>query len=648
MKVATILDQVDLGDLALPEFQRGYVWNREQVRRLMHALYRKHPVGSLLVWVTRTESAHVRGDGKLPHGTVDLLLDGQQRITTLYGIIRGTPPPFFDGNRDAFTGLHFHLDDETFEFYASTRMQGNPRWVSVTEVVQIGAGKAAERLYESPDLRPYFPTYINRLSAIEAIKEIDLHRQEITGEDKTVDIVVEIFNDVNSAGTKLSKGDLALAKICAAWPEARDELRQRLAKWRKAGFDFSMDWLLRNITTVLTGEAMFSALKDVDTPTFASGLEEAERNIDYLLNLISARLGLDHDRVLGGRYAFPVMNRYLHQNGGKLGDHIERDKLLYWYVHSFLWGRYAGSTETVMNQDLHAIETNEGALDGLIEQLRKNRGNLEIHPTDFAGSSLGARFYPLLYLLTRTWGAQDWGSGIELSKHMLGKFSSLQLHHIFPKALLYKESYSKAEVNAVANFAFLTMDTNLSIGKRLPELYLDEIATKHPGALESQWIPMDRNLWKMASYRDFLAARRELLAQAANEFLNSLLHGNVPEQEQPAEVAVTIVDVIPTIAVQDEEEQVLECIEWISKQGLPEPELLYELVDEGTGNPLAVFDMAWPRGLQEGYSQPVALLIDEPHEMEEIANDAGYRFFRSTHDFKAYVLREVLVQAGAA
>ena len=74
MKIGTILDQIDLGAMALPEFQRGYVWNREQVRGLMHSLYRKHPVGSLLVWVTKTDTAHARGPGELSPGTVELLL----------------------------------------------------------------------------------------------------------------------------------------------------------------------------------------------------------------------------------------------------------------------------------------------------------------------------------------------------------------------------------------------------------------------------------------------------------------------------------------------------------------------------------------------------------------------------------------------
>jgi very-short-patch-repair endonuclease len=247
----TILDQIDLGAIALPEFQRGYVWNREQVRGLMWSLYKKHPVGGLLVWATKTESAPARGDGPLAPGSVKLLLDGQQRITTLYGIIRGKPPRFFDGNADTFTGLYFHLEDETFEFYAPLRMKDNPLWVDVTALMQAGIGPFTQRLLAAPDLLPRLNTYINRLSAVVTIKDVDLHIEEVSGEDKTVDVVVDIFNRVNSGGTKLSKGDLALAKVCAEWPQARDAMKQRLAKWKAAGFDFRLEWLLRVINAIV-------------------------------------------------------------------------------------------------------------------------------------------------------------------------------------------------------------------------------------------------------------------------------------------------------------------------------------------------------------------------------------------------------------
>ena len=647
MKIYTILDQIDLGSIALPEFQRGYVWNRDQVRQLLMSLYRSHPVGSLLVWATKSETAEARGDGKIASGSVKLLLDGQQRITTLYGIIRGKAPKFFDGNEQAFTGLYFHLDDEVFEFYLPMKMKDNPLWIDVTELMQIGAGEAINRIVISfPDLRENLSTYINRLNAIDNIKNIDLHIDEVTGEDKTVDVVVEIFNQVNSGGTKLSKGDLALAKICAEWPAARDEMKRRISKWKQAGFHFKLEWLLRNINTIITGESLFSALKDVDTVTFKDGLEKAEYAIDTLLNMIGSRLGLDHDRVLGSRYSIPLLSRYLMQQGGKLANYQEQGKMLYWYVHTFLWGRYAGSTESILNQDLAIIEQSEGSLDRLISQLRQNRGDLKLQANDFFGWSKGARFYPLLYMLTRVWKAQDWETGVELSSHLLGKLSTLQVHHIFPKALLYKKEYDyqRPEVNAIANFTFLTQSTNLQVSDRHPSEYLAEFAEKHPGTIESHWIPMDRELWKPERYLDFLAARRQLLADAANEFLDTLVEGSLPEPApvQPEAVSMTAATIPGGVTSEEEEVLLLDINQWVVDMGLPEGEFVFEVIDETTGQPMGVFDLAWPNGLQEGLSEPVALLIDEGKETEEVANRAGYRFFTDSDSFREYVKKKIL------
>ena len=167
---------------------------------------------------------------------------------------------------------------------------------------------------------------------------------------------------------------------------------------------------------------------------FQNGLKTTVQHIDRLLNLIGSRLGLDHDRVLGGRYALPLMSRYLTQRGGAISDPSERDRLLYWYVHSLLWGRYAGSTESVLNQDLGAIENIDGGLDRLTESLRRDRGDLRLHPVDFLGWSRGARFYPLLYMLTRAWGALDWETGVELKGHLLGNLSSLELQPHIPES----------------------------------------------------------------------------------------------------------------------------------------------------------------------------------------------------------------------
>ena len=630
MTIDTILSQIDIGSYALPEFQRGYVWNRDQVRKLMLSLYRGYPIGGLLVWVTSTDETITRGDGQLTPGSVNLILDGQQRITTLYGIIRGKPPEFFDGNSSTFTGLYFSLRDEIFEFYAQQKMAGNPEWINVTELMQKGVGNyIAEALAKDPQGNAFLLQQIDKLNKIDNIKNTDLHIQQVAGEDKTIDVVVEIFNNVNSGGTKLSKGDLALAKICGQWPEARSELKRVLEKYEKAGYRFQLEWLLRCVTVYLTSRPYFSDLGKVSISDFQKGLVETDHLIGICLDHISSRLGLDHDRVLGGRYAIPTMVGYLKRKGYKNLSGRDWDKLLYWYIHSFLWGRYAGSIESVMAQDLNELSSGSG-IDGLLRLLRQNRGDLTIRPEDFWGWSTGARFYPLLYLLTRVGHAKDFSTGLELTNAMLGKNSALEVHHIFPKDLLYKAHKSKSIVNSLANYAFLTKDTNLEISNRKPSEYIPSCMKKCPGAIESHWIPTEPRLWELENYEEFLRERRKLLAEGANRFLNSLYDGSM--------ASVQIVHYTDRHVEVDNSEEALiqEVMGWMQEHELNPGIENYNLVDE-SGETAAIIDLAWPDGIQAGLSTPVALLLNETEDVQQIVNHSGYRYFTDVQSLKKFV-----------
>lgn len=629
--------------MALPEFQRGYVWNRDQVKGLFDSLYRRHPVGSLLVWATESQTAVHRGDATLAAGTVKLLLDGQQRITSLYGVARGYPPKFFDGNKQAFTGLFFHLESETFSFYMPLKMQDDPLWVDVTGLMKLGSaglGNYVKNLADQPEYAVKVGDYIGRLSQIVSILDIDLHIEEVTGKEKTIDVVVDIFNRVNSGGTKLSKGDLALAKICAEWPEARDTMKQKIKEWKESGYNFNLDWLLRSINTVLTGEAKFQFLHNKTIDEIQDGLKRAINHIDKSLNLIDGRLGLDHDRVLFGRFAIPIMVRYLDKCNGHI-DERNRDKLLFWFVQVGMWGRYSGSVESFLDKDLEALESGNGSLEMLLEQLRLWHGGLKVEPGHFTGWSLGARFYPVLYMLTRMGEAKDWGLGVPLKSGMLGRMSRLEVHHIFPKAQLKKKNYTRAEINAVANFCFLTKDTNLEISDTLPEIYFEKVERDHPGALASQCIPMDKNLWKIENFRDFLEARKQLLAEEANKRLLELLHEEAHWLEGRVKEPLPKV-VYGSISSEKEEQELEELMQWMEDQNLFSGHYTYELSDEHTGEQLAVLDLAWPNGVQQGLSEPTAVLLNEPQETISLANKNGFRCFTSVAEFKNYVASEVL------
>ncbi len=644
MKISTILDHIDSGHMALPEFQRGYVWNRDQVRGLFDSLYRRHPVGGLLVWATEAKTAAHRGDGPVAAGIVKLLLDGQQRMTSLYGVIRGQPPKFFDGNAQAFSGLRFHLQTETFAFYQPVKMQDDPLWIDVTAFMKAGnagLGGVIAQLSADPAHVANVGVYIGRLGALLGVTEIDLHVEEVTGQDKTLDVVVDIFNRVNSGGTKLSKGDLALAKICAEWPEARGSMKVKLKEWTAAGYQFNLDWLLRSVNTVLTGEAKFSYLHDKGALDIQDGLKRASKHIDASLNFIAGRLGLDHDQVFFGRFGVPVMVRYMDKTKGVL-DAKERDKLLFWFAQAGMWGRFSGSTESFIDQDLAALEGPNGGLDTLLEQLRLWHGGLRVEAGHFTGWSLGARFYPVLYMLTRMGEARDWGTGLPLRASLLGKMSRLEVHHIFPKAQLYKLKHSKADVNALGNFCFLTKDTNLNISDRLPEEYFPEIEARHPGALASQWIPTDPALWKIERYLDFLEARKALLAAEANRRFEDLLHGDTRWLGMAAPVTEAETQTAGGITSEVEEAELEALNEWVDGQGLPRGLIGFDYADPVTGAQKALFDLAWPDGLQPGLSAPIAVLLNEGSEILALASKAGFRCFTSSADFRTYVETEIL------
>ncbi len=189
-------------------------------------------------------------------------------------------------------------------------------------------------------------------------------------------------------------------------------------------------------------------------------------------------------------------------------------------------GRYSGSTETKIRYDLVKLDGHSSGIKALISDVGELWGHPRVRPVDFDLWSLGARTYPILYWLTRMRGAQNFCDGIQRKDSLLGKDSHLNVHHIFPKAKLY-DNYNKSQVNAIGNFCssppyvsstLPSKDPGNSNGHHTCERISDDprgyfywTRDKFPDASESQWIPMDEELWKIENYPDFLIARRQLL-----------------------------------------------------------------------------------------------------------------------------------------
>ena len=176
---------------------------------------------------------------------------------------------------------------------------------------------------------------------------------------------------------------------------------------------------------------------------------------------------------------------------------------------------------------------------------------------------------------------------------------------------------------------------------------MPEVAEHWPGTLESQWVPTDPELWRAENYHQFLDERRLLLADAANQMLETLRSGLLPPAVEPVVVLRTVVvptasDAPDSIDSQDETTILEELNHFALEQGLAAGQMAYEVFDEDTDKLTGVLDLAWPDGLQAEYSQPVAVLIDEDDTVRLAANDAGFRVFTSSDGFRRYVEREIL------
>jgi Protein of unknown function DUF262 len=224
-KVDELLTDIGHGTLKLPEFQRGYVWTRDQVRTFVQSLYRGHPTGHLLIWHAYGP-VKARGTSAESPGTTLLLLDGQQRLTTLYALITGKPPPFYDGEH-LFFDLHFNVVDEEFSFYNKSLMDGNPVWISVHEFLRKGMNTYLDELYDLPEADQQVARQsLSKLNGLDKIHSYYYQIDDLKDPKLTLDEVVEIFNRVNSKGTPLSRADLAMAHICTYWPEDHTRLRR--------------------------------------------------------------------------------------------------------------------------------------------------------------------------------------------------------------------------------------------------------------------------------------------------------------------------------------------------------------------------------------------------------------------------------------
>ena len=539
MKISELLDGIQRQDLVLPEFQREYVWSLEQAKQLMVSLSRGYPVGGLLLWKTQNPP-ELKNIKELPEklGTVQVLLDGQQRLTTLHMLITGETPSYYteaEIENDP-RNLYVNLSDLDFQYYQPSRMKGDFYWQRVIDCfdtngefhpvqpIQIAQEKAEG---EGQDPMKLAQRLMDNLTQIRAIREVHIPEQTVPSKTN-LDDSIDIFDRVNSQGTKLTDAELALTHVTGKWPVARRKLKAKMKDCADLGFYFNLTFMTRALTTAVTNRALFETIHRRPREELENGWNNLVKILDYLLTILPQKAFINSTDDMNTSNALIPLVAYLSVNEGKFPNEKTICRASNWLYAALMWARYTGQTDQRLEADVQLSVRETEPWDALRANIVEQRGRIEVKESDFEGRGAQNPFYKATFILAKAHSAVDWFNGLPLGQTH-GDNYGLQNHHIFPQSYLYKNGWDsdnymhRQAVNEIANRAFLTATTNSQISDKPPEEYLPEIEEKYPGALSAQFVPLEPSLWRVASYYDFLAERRKIIVRKLNEFMDSLI-----------------------------------------------------------------------------------------------------------------------------
>jgi len=560
-----LLHYIEIGDIGLPDIQRPFVWSNAKVRDLFDSMYRGFPVGYLLFWENGSgEMAKQIGLGHKQHKVpARLIVDGQQRLTSLYAVFRGKKV-LDEDYRERQIEVAFRPRDGKFDV-ADAAIRKDPEWIpNISDI--WASGKPSYQMVKS------FLQQLEAKGPVSTEDEVhvahnldrlfDLQKYPFTALEiaPTVDEeqVADIFVRINSEGVRLNQADFILTLMSVFWDEGRAALERFCRMSRRAPdpggpaspFNHFIrpdpDQLLR--VGVAFGfnrgriKSVYQLLrgKDLETGEFSAERREAQFKVlqdaqaevlgltnwhQFLSCLIGAGFRsaemISSQNALLYAYAFYLIGR----NRFNLPEHRLQKLIGRWFFASSLTGRYTGSPETVMDGDLNRLKEvqDEESFAATLEEMMANvltndfwtvtlPANLESssarNPDLFAyvaaQNRLGA---PVLFSHKKI---QDL-----LDPTIKTKKKSLERHHLFPRAWLEGQGVMDLKkINQMANYALLEWPDNIGISDSPPHEYVPKIQARFT---DDEWDRMNEyhampEAWHHMPYDAFLHERRRLMA----------------------------------------------------------------------------------------------------------------------------------------
>jgi len=544
MKIREVIDKIDEHHLFVPAFQREYVWKRKDAKNLISSLIKDYPTGTMLTWET-TNPPELKGDYAYESnkGAVKLILDGQQRITTLYLLITGEIPPYYreDEILNDIRGLYINVETLVLEYYKKTIMENDPLWVNITDIFKdnINVFDILERLESKEDgdevTKDRQKVIYNNIYSINQIKDREFVEQVIPAK-ANIKEAIDIFYIVNASGVNLTDAELALAQISGYWPQAREEFKEKLEELKSTGWVFSLDFIVFTLLAVTHHQgSKMSKLHSADNKEVIQHAWHVlrDRVLDYTCNILQSHAYVDHTHEINSVYALiPIITHVYHQPGNKLSEN-EINKVIKWFYYSQIRFRYISQLRHKLDKDIGIVVNSSNPFDELLNLINEEKA-LEIKPSEFKGRGISHPLFSLMRWYFKSNDAICLSKGVQLRKNMGEKYS-LERDHIFAYARLKnsknengdlyydmddKFDYSLAQ--EMTNRCILSQAGNREKSDMDAQAFLENVQQEYPSALRLQCIPEKKELWKIENFQKFLEKRREILADELNNYLKNI------------------------------------------------------------------------------------------------------------------------------
>lgn len=545
------MEKIDEQQLFVPAFQREYVWKRDDAKQLIDSLIKEYPTGTMLTWET-ANPPELKGPYKYneKQGAVRILLDGQQRITTLYMLVRGHIPPYYTAAEilNDTRGLYVNVETKELAYFSKNKMENDPRWQNVTDIFQrkIRAKDIVRELEAKGETvcRERDDIMDDNTRAIENILDREFPEQTIPVR-ASVREAIDIFYKVNASGVSLTDAELALAQISGYWPEARDVFKKKLSQLADKGFVFKLDFIVYLLLGCLYH--LGSEMKKLHDAENEEKIRAAwkildDQVLDYVASILRSHAFVDHTDEINSVYALIPIIVYCFDKGGKHLTDAEIRKLVKWFYYSQIRTRYVSQLPQKLDRDLRIIKESANPFDELLAVIDEER-RLEITPDEFVGRSISHPLFGLLRWYLKSRNAVCFTTGVALRQAM-GRRYALENDHIFSYSKLKAHGYGQENrlkyslAQELTNRAILTQFANRAKGAMDAKAYLADVQGRFPDALALQCVSEDRELWEIDNYETFLQQRRIVLATRLNEFLSRIT------ETKPPEAAITLEELI--------------------------------------------------------------------------------------------------------